>query len=187
MDNTQIKEGLNLDILERMQNESPIAVYIKTIRAKLGIFIFNPVTNKPEERLLAGDPEDPNVDIEDITAKIWTESAHLYFKNVNKRAIEEGKLVPYESDAVRQTRMTNAITDEEIEQILNEPFFTLMNRLNDFTSAVPVERILRKAKELNRPHKTIERVYEKLQELQEAEGADDQAKRLDEYYKNLEA
>lgn len=179
----KISEQLNLDILERMQEEKPIAVYAKAIVGKLGVILFNPLTGTTEERILKGDPRDPSTNIDDITVKFWTNQALMFFKNMNRRSIEKGYLVPYNPDEVDSEFVSvNAVTDEEIRDILSQPYFTLDNKLKEFTSPVPVERILRIAEEMNRPIGTINRIKERLVELQQT----DDTVTLEEHYKNLQ-
>lgn len=187
MQNTGLNftEHVDLEVLEKMQSDEPLAVYIKTIIGKLGVIIVNPTTMRQEERILKGDPRSKKSDIEDLVVKLWTKGTHTYFKNANKRLLEEGKLVPYDYKSGKQeVNLSNAIKDSEIEEILSQPFFTLKNRLEEVTSSVTVERFLRIAEELNRPIGTVNHIREKLHELQKAEGLDN--RRLEEHYQNLE-
>ena len=184
MNDYQLTDRMDLSVLEQMQTGEPFSTYIKTTKGKVGVLIFNPMTSRPEERILEGNVESASADLDLMLVKIWTESSDRFFKNANKILFEQGKIVPYNSAKRENILMVNAISDEEIDNILAQPFFTLSNKLSEFTAAPPVERILRKAKELNRPIKTINRIIERLNELQEDEmdtGA------LERHYKNIEA
>jgi hypothetical protein len=177
---------LDMETFERMQNDKPIAVYIKTIRAKVGVVVFNYYTMKPEDRILKGDTLDPKANKEEMTVKIYDEKSHSYFLKINKHLIEEGILVPY-TDELGKVHLLNAITDEEIDDILEQPYFTLMNRIKEFTSTIPVERILRRAIELNKGVKTIDNIKQRLAEMQEKENlALGQKATLEQHYTNIE-
>lgn len=180
----QDKPVLNMEVLERMQTDEPIAVYIKAIVGKVGVIVFNPLTQRPEERVLEGDPRDSTKNRDDMTVKIYDEASHIFFKNLNRRSLMKGKIVPYKTEGIN-IDMTNAISDEQIDEILSQPFFTLMNRMNEFTSVVPVQRILIRAKELNKSFKTIQRIEAKLSEMQADQGLVNNEDKLSNHYKNL--
>lgn len=176
---------LDLSVIERMQTNAPIAVYKKTTVGKVGVLVFNPMTRKPEERILKGDPRDPTRDIENEIVKIYTEDANMYFKNANKRLFERGLIAPFTSEFA-EVDMGNAITDDEIDEILSQPNFTLKARLAKFTSPIPVERLHIRALELNKGVKTIEQIKARISELQTEETLEATDKRLKQHYHNLE-
>lgn len=176
---------LDLSVLERLQTNKPIAVYKKTTVGKVGVIVFNPITRRPEERILKGDPRDPTRNTELEIVKIFDEPSHLYFKTVNKNLLERGLIAPHTS-GLAGVDMANAISDEEIDDILSQPYFTLMNRLKEFTSPIPVERIHVRAIELNKSIKTIEKIKERISELQTGETLEAIDKKLKEHYHNLE-
>lgn len=176
---------LDLSVLERLQTNQPIAVYKKTTVGKVGVIVFNPITRKPEERILKGDPRDPTRNIENEIVKIFDEPSHLYFKSVNKNLIERGLIAPFTSE-LTGVDMGNAITDEEIDRILSEPNFSLKARLAKFTSPVPVERLHIRALELNKGVKTIEQIKARISELQTGESLEVMDKRLKDHYHNIE-
>ena len=176
---------LDLSVLERLQTNAPIVIYKKTTVGKVGVIVFNPITRKPEERILKGDPRDPTRNIENEIVKIFDEQSHLYFKSVNKNLLERGLIALY-STSLPGVDMGNAISDEEIDEILSQPNFTLMNRLKNFTSPIPVERIHVRAIELNKPVKTIENIKARISELQTGETLEETDKKLKAHYHNLE-
>lgn len=176
---------LDLSVMERMQTDAPIAIYKKTTVGKVGVIVFNPITRKPEERILKGDPRDPTRNIENEIVKIFTEDAHMYFKNANRTLLERGLIAPFTSQ-LAGVDMGNAITDEEIDNILSQPNFSLKARLAKFTSPIPVERIHVRAMELNKGVKTIEQIVARIAELQTGETLEATEKRLKDHYHNLE-
>lgn len=176
---------LDLSVMELMQENTPIAIYKKTTVGKVGVIVFNPYTRKPEERILKGDPRDPTRNIENEIVKIFTKDADLYFRNANKTLFERGLIAPHTTE-LTGVDMGNAISDEEIDEILSQPNFTLEARLKKFTSPVPVERLHVRALELNRPVKTIEKIKERISELQTGETLEETEKRLKAHYHNLE-
>jgi hypothetical protein len=145
--------------------------------------VFNPHTNRPEERILRGDILDKEADRDAMRVKLYDNRSLSFFKNMNKRAIEAGLIVPDSNDTAINVDMINAITDEEIDEILSQQFYTLKNRLDKFTSPTPVERILRRSKELNKGVKTIENITARLSELQADQRLTDG--KLEEHYRNL--
>lgn len=178
-----VNDLVDPQIFDRMQNDEPVAMYIKTSVGKVGVFVWNHMTRKPDYVILAGNPKDPNVDIDNITVKLWDEVTQNYFENTNRRLLEAGKLAPYTRDIDRQRELVNMITDEEIDEILGQKFFSLANKLKELTSITSVKRIYERAIELNKQVKTINHIKARLEELQAKKGLDSKA--LDEYYQNL--
>lgn len=178
------KGNIDPKIFDRMQSGEPVAVYVKTIVGKLGVVVWNHFENKPDYRILEGDPRDPDVDLENITIKLWSDVDKTYFLNSNKEHVLEGKLSETEAGKLPELVTSNMLTEREIEEILGQPFFTLDNKLKELTSDVPVRRILEKAVEMNRPIKTINHIKARLVEIQEEQGLDQVA--IDEYYRDLQ-
>lgn len=184
-DITTEREQLDLSVLERMQTNAPIMTYKKTTLGKVGVIVFNPITRKPEERILEGNHRDPIADIEKMIIKIFDEPSHLYFKSVNKNLLERGLIAPHNSE-LAGVDMGNAISDDDIDEILSQPFYTLKSRLEKFTSHIPAERILVRAIELNKAVKTIEHIKSIIAKLQEGQSLEATDKRLKDHYHNLE-
>jgi uncharacterized FlaG/YvyC family protein len=176
----------DLSILEKMQSDKPVAAYVKTTIGRVGVILLNPLNNRREERILQGDPRDSKTNRDDMTVKLYDERSHVFFKNMNKKLVESGVLAIDNNVGLPVIDLKNAITDEEIDEILEQPYFTLMNRLREFTSSFPIERVLRRALELNKTIKTLERIKERLAELQREEGLIDFEDKVDKHYKNLE-
>lgn len=177
-------ESIDPAVLERLKAGKPIITYVKTPLGRVHVIAIEPTTGKPEERILKGNPRDPEADRSAMTVKIYSEQEHEYFKNVNKNLFKAGKLA-VDTRAEEEIAMTNAISDDEIDEILSKPNFTLLARLEKFTSPTPVERILLRAKELNKGIKTIKNIEGKLAELQEGTKLMEVESRLSDHYRNL--
>lgn len=144
------------------------AQYIKACVARLAVQRIDPFTGREETVILKGDVTDPKADKEGFTVSLYTDLDVEWFKRANRVAIERGSLV-LDTTKAREAFLINSISDEEIERILSEPFFTLKSKLDKFTSPVPVDRILRKAKLMNKTIGTVNAIEKRLAELQEAE------------------
>lgn len=142
--------------------------YIKTVRSRVAVQVINPFTGEHEDRILNGDITLPDINLDDCMVPLYTDHDTKYFEQTNHILIKKGLLVPYNPE-VEEERLVNAITDEELEEALNKKFFAVKALLDKFTSPVPVERLLRKAKEMNKTHGVITAIETRLAELQELE------------------
>ena len=142
--------------------------YVKACVGRLAIQRIDPFTGREETVILKGDITDSEVDKDDITVLLYTDLDAEWFRRANKKLIERGLLVP-DTTKVREAFLINSISDDEIEKVLSEPFFSLKAKLDKFTSPIPVDRILRKAKLMNKTIGTVNAIEARLSELQEAE------------------
>ena len=159
-------------ILQEIQSKSldndPMVSYIKTIRGRVAVNRISPMSGEEEVLILNGDIDDPDADLSEAIVPLYTHHDLKYFEQANKRAIEDGRVALHDSDRDELNRI-NAITDDAIKELVSGKFFTLKGKLQEFTSPIPVGRILRIAKEENRPVKTIETIEARLAELQTQE------------------
>lgn len=142
--------------------------YVKACVGRLAVQRIDPFTGREETVILKGDVTNPKADKEKFTVLLYTDLDTEWFKRANRTLIERGLLVP-DTTKAREAFLINSISDEEIEKVLSEPFFSLKAKLDKFTSPVPVDRILRKAKEMNKTVGTVTAIEKRLAELQEAE------------------
>ena len=142
--------------------------YIKTCRGKLAVSVIDPFTGEENTVILKGDVTDPTEDRSEYRVSLYTDVDLAWFKQQNHKLIARGLLVP-DTPEVREEQLVNVITDDQIEDILSQPFFSLKNKIDKFTSPVPVERFLRAANQMNKAVGTIKVIEERLAELQEAE------------------
>ena len=158
-----IDNAIRKEVFLAMQEGLPLASYKKTIFAQLRVKILDPIRLMEEEVILKGDPE---LNEESCQVKIWSSAEDKYLRRNNKFHFESGALVPF-SAAQEESFQVNQISDEEIEAVLIQPFFTLKNKLESFTSTIPVRRFLSAAERLNRPVRTIELLKKKLADLEQ--------------------
>ncbi len=157
-------ETIRKEVFEAMQEDAPpYAAYIKTIVGGVVVRYLDPIRMKPEERILVGIPGEADED--NIVIKVWSKAEDAYLKKMNKMHFEAGRLIPY-TQAQREITTVNQISDEEIELILQKPFFALKNKLEEFTSPVPVRRFLIMAERMNRPIGTINHIKEVLSDME---------------------
>lgn len=147
----------------------PVARYIKPIVGKVCVSIIEPFEGTPTDVILTGDPADKKVDPEDIIVTCWTDFENEWFRKANKLQLDRGHIAPY-TEEIKEQISVNEISDEEIKELLEKPYFAWKNRLDTFTSAMPVKRFLKIATEMNRPIGTIETIKDKLSELQKTDG-----------------
>jgi hypothetical protein len=164
-----IEQGISKEVIDAMRTGTdPFATYKKTIIGRILVRYLDPIRRVPADVVLQGDPANPDEE-ESWSFKVWSAEEDVYLQRNNKEHLRNGMLVPYVFEEKIDISI-NQISDEEIERILEKPFFTLKNKLTEFTSPVPVRRFLLTAKKLNRPHGTIEHIESVLEEM-ETDGA----------------
>jgi hypothetical protein len=99
---------------------------------------------------------------------LYTDYDLKFFENRNRDLIEQGLIVPY-SPEIEEIQRINAVTDEELEKALNKKFFAVKALLDRFTSPIPVDRMLKMAKRMNKTIGIINAIEARLSELQEEE------------------
>jgi len=141
----------------------PVAKYVKTIVGKVCVKVIDQFTGSPTELILAGEPG--KVPIEDIVLTFWTDFEHEFFRRANKPLLDRGDIAPF-TEEIEEKISVNEISDAELEEALKKKFFAVKALLDKFTSPVPVERMLRLAKEMNVSVGVVGRIEERLSELQ---------------------
>lgn len=163
------------EILEEIQRKAiageVLEQYVKACIGRLAVQRIDPFTGREETVILKGDVTNPNTDREGYTIALYTDLDAEWFRRANRGHIRRGALV-LDTEKAREELLVNSITDEEIEQVLSKPFFSLKAILDRFTSPIPVERVLRKAKQMNKAVGTVAAIEKRLAELQEAEFGD---------------
>ena len=143
---------------------NPYATYKKTILGQVAVRYLDPIRMIPWEEILKGDPLNPDQE-ETWSFKVWSVEEDTYFQLNNKIHLRDGTVVPYTFEEKIDISV-NQILDEEIELILQKPFFTLKNKLTEFTSTVPVRRFLAMAEKMNRPIGTVNYIKEVLESME---------------------
>lgn len=154
---------ISSEIFSKMQEGTPLLSYKKTILGQVGVHVLNPFTGQPEDRILKGDPKTND---DGCIVDLWSNAEVIYFQRANKRHFETGNLIEHKRSTFTPEKSVNEITDEEIVAILNSRFFSLQNKINEFTSPAPVHRFLNIAKEMEKSEKIIKAIEARLSELE---------------------
>lgn len=136
-----------------MEEKEYPRIFKKAIKGSVGGMFINS-RGEVEEFLLKGDPQ--TKDIEQITVEIHDAEAEKYFIKHNKPAIVNGYLVEITDGYEMTLDEVNAVADGYLKDLLRQPFMKMKKRVEEFTSPVPVDRLLTFALEANKPFKTIE-------------------------------
>lgn len=146
----------------------PVARYRKAILGKVGVTIIDPIEGKPTDIIIEGNPADPEKQ-NDVIITFWTDFEHDFFRRTNKILLSRGYLAICSDDVDEATISVNEVSDEDLREALNKPYFAIKALLDRFTSPAPVLRMLRMAEEMNKPVGTIEKIKERVSELQREE------------------
>ncbi len=140
-------------------------VYRKAIKGSVGgaILLKRGEGYVESEYLLRGDPA--TTDPDSLTIEIPDEVCEKFFIKHNKPAIQNGYLIEV-SDYSLSLNSANAVSDGYMKDLLKEPFTKFKKRVLEFTSIVPVTRLLDMATETNQPVKTIEFLKETIAKLE---------------------
>ena len=152
------------EVFKAMQEGEPLKRYKKTILGKVHVVILNPFSDEPEGIIMKGDPSKAS-DYMDYIIEIWTPKADIFFRRMNRKHFDSGRLV--ESSKAPEVKATpNNITDEFIDEILEMKFFAFKKQLDLLTAEAPIFRLLNRARELDKSEKIIKYLEEKLSEIQ---------------------
>jgi hypothetical protein len=165
-------ENLSMEVVSAMSAEKPHKTYKKTILGKVAVKVFNPLTQNPEELMLKGDPSKNE---KGCFVDVWSEQEDVYLKRMNSRHMREGVLIVIDREKVpveEEINKFNVLTDEELYDLLNSPFFKLQNALNQMTSQAPVQRLITMAEQEEKSEKIMDNIRARLAELQELEYTD---------------
>ena len=147
-----------------MEEKTYPRIFKKAIKGSVGGRFINS-RGDLDEFLLKGDPQ--TMDIEQISVEIHDAEAEKYFIKNNKSAIVNGYLVEITEGFEMTLDETNAVSDGFLRDLLKQPFMKMKKRVEEFTSPVPVDRLLAFALGENKPFKTIEFLKVSLSKLNE--------------------
>jgi hypothetical protein len=117
------------------------------------------------EFVLKGDPSDPSADKDNLTVEIFDADAEKYFKRYNKSAIRNGYIIAI-GDHVIELDESNAVGDGYLKDLLKQPFTKMKKRVDEFTSSIPVHRLLEFAETDNKPIKTVNYLRDVIKKLE---------------------
>jgi hypothetical protein len=126
--------------------------YRKVIKGVVGGEYLN-IRKQDDEFLLKGDPA--TADPESITIELYDAEAEKYFLRHNKPAIMHGYLIEV-TDGKQTLESVNAVGDGYLNDLLKLPLKEMKEKVDQFTSQVPVSRLLELAIKSNKPHNTVE-------------------------------
>jgi len=142
----------------------PYAIYKKAIKGKVsGVTIDR--RGETVEFLLVGNPSNPNDDVDEMVVELFSQEDEKWFKRRNKAALSEGYLIKIEGE-IPDIDTVNAVSDGELKDLLRGSYKTMEKKVNEFTSSIPIRRLLEFAVEANKPVKTIQFLTEKISALE---------------------
>jgi hypothetical protein len=143
-------------------------IFKKAVKCTVGgkILTKRGSTYVEDEFLLKGDPA--AAPIEKITIELPDAETEKYFIKHNKEAIGRGYLIEITEGYELKLDEVNAVSDGFLKDLLKEPYAKLKSRVEQFTSPVPVNRLLEFALADNKPYKTIEYLKAALARLNAA-------------------
>lgn len=135
-----------------MEKKYPIR-FKKAIKGSVGGRCINSHGDY-DEFLLTGDPV--SGDIDKTSVEVYDAVAEKYFVRQNKGAIINGFLIEVSGSEEMHLDVNNSVSDGFLRDLLKQPFMKMKKRVLEFTSAIPVVRLIEFAKQENKPVKTIE-------------------------------
>jgi len=139
----------------------------KAIKGVVGGRKLNKRGDIEEFVLPAGDPN--KLDKDEITIEINNEEEEKYFLKANKATVEKGIVIAV-SDYEFTLDKVNSVSDGELKDMLKLPFRRLQKLIDEFTSPVPVARLLELAKQEDKPVKTVQHIESVLRKLGDKTG-----------------
>lgn len=145
-------------VYSAMQENRPFKVYKKTILGQVAIQILNPFSDEPEVFLLRGNHLNND---EGCFIEFWNERQHEFFRKMNKFHLTKGYLIPVELESYLGDTQKDigidysAITDKDIDDVLNSKFLALRAHLNKVDSEPYILRVLDRADALEKSDKII--------------------------------
>jgi hypothetical protein len=162
------KQQFDLEVFQAMQGNEPIAVYRKTVLAKVYVQILNAFNQEPEILLLSGPAGAP-----DSTVNIYSVPEDVFFRRHNRRLFEQGILIPVPVEKkvevpVEEELPLEQASDETLRQLVNSRYKALEAALTKTESEALVNRILDMARQEEKSEKLIHAIETRLAEIQNA-------------------
>lgn len=158
------------EVFAKMQTGNPVAVYKKTILGKVEVSVLDPFSKgAPRNIMLYGDP---NKNHQNCFVEVWSQMEEVYFERQNSNFFKSGTIIKLKDNKkpkrIKQDeeKSYENITDSDIEELVTAPFMKFKNELDKIDSEAVVYRILSKAEEMERPEKTMQRIRQRLAEIQ---------------------
>jgi len=165
------KKNEDYSVVKMMSMDNPIAVYQKAKGhlGKVQIQRLNSFTNNIETILLYS-PPDGQPDADTCFVELWSEEEHIFFKRANRKHLESGAIVLFESKRETEVKKTpNNMPDSELKELVVAPWLKLKKVVESMTSEAALLRVLQFAEEAERPEKTMLFLRERLSLIQSGE------------------
>jgi hypothetical protein len=160
-----VNDSIVAQIMQAQDSGEPEKVYRKAIVGKVIAQVIDPFSGSRTEVLITGVPG--KVDNSELEISLWTPMEVKFFERFNKGLIENGSLVVASEKSELRVNYSNALSDEELAEVVTSKFFSMQKTLSEITSETTMQRLLAKAKELNRPSKTVQEIELRLEEIQQ--------------------
>lgn len=155
-------QEVDAKVFSAMQTGKPYKSYKKTILGKVSVTILNPFSNEVSVILLEGEKNSP-----DSILDVWTEKEDAFFKRMNRRSIETGRIIPFERPETEQEEVKiEQMSDEEVAALIKKPFMTVQSVLSKTNSEAFVYRILQAARAAEKSEKFVSAIETRLGEIQ---------------------
>jgi len=152
-------------IMVAQEKGEPERVYRKAIVGRVIARVIDPYSGERAEVLIEGVPG--KEDASKLEVSLWTPFEVKFFEQFNKGLIENGSLILVSERTEFQVDMSNALSDERLGEIVTSPFLSLRKSLREITSETTLHRLLKKAKDVSRPSKTVQEIELRLEEVQQ--------------------
>jgi hypothetical protein len=165
-------ETLDLEMYAAMQTGKPVRTYKKTILGQVYCTILDPFNNEPKGILLYGDPKKGE---ESTMVDVWNDVQDLFFKRTNKRSLETGMIIEVarkEDSSILNPEPYATASDEEIDSILKQKYYTILSALNKCTNTTVLTRFLERARLLEKSEKIINTIISRISEIESASTED---------------
>lgn len=162
-----VQDSLVKQIMLAQDLGIPAKVYRKVIVGKVCVKMLDPFSGQSTEVLIEGDPKTTSP--ADLEISLWTSPEVRFFEKLNRGLIENGSLVVAEGKTEDPVDFTNALSDEELEALVTDRFFTFKKALLEITSETTAQRILKAAERMNRPVATMNLIRDHIESLQQGE------------------
>jgi hypothetical protein len=151
---------MDTKLYNALQESEPVTQYHKTVLSQVCVKVVNVFTGQMDEVLLSGEGKNAI-----ISLYSWQEDK--FFKDMNERLFDAELLAPYTPPVVEPEKTLEDATDEEITEYVNSRFLKLSKTiLNQTVSEEFVNKLLLKAKELEKSDKIIAAIETRLAEIQ---------------------
>jgi len=158
---------VNVRVNNAAMEGEPFKRYKKTILGKVYVTILDPFSDEPTGLILQGNPNHP-AELETQIVEVWDARQDSFFRKVNKKHFDAGRLVTLEEEPVISAS-PNSLSDAEMDVLLDgrqTRFLAFQNRLATFTDEAPIFRLLNRARELEKSEKIIKHIETRLFALQ---------------------